>query len=50
LDLARRREPAGSVGKKLEAIRVAARYDFPASDMDDMLAEIEKGYASGPQP
>jgi len=50
LDLARRREPVGSVGKKLEAIRVAARYDFPASDMDDMLAEIEKGYASGPQP
>ncbi len=43
LDLARRREPVGSVGKKLEAVRVAARYDFPVSDMDDMLAEIEKG-------
>ena len=50
LDLARRREPVGSVAKKLEAIRSAARYEFPVSDIGDMLAEIEKGYASGPRP
>ena len=50
LELARRREPIGSAGKKLEAIRAAARYEFPVSDIDDMLAEIEKGYGTGPQP
>jgi hypothetical protein len=47
LDLARRREPATDVGKKLEAIRAAVRYDFPSGDIADMLAEIESGYGSG---
>ena len=50
LEVARRREPLGSVGKKLEVIRAAARYDFPVSDIDGMLAEIERGYSTGPQP
>jgi hypothetical protein len=49
LDLARRREPLGSVTKKLEALRVAAKYEFPVSDIDEMLAEIEQGYGSGNQ-
>lgn len=49
LELARRREPLGSVGKKLEVIRAAARHDYPVSDIDGMLAEIEKGYGMGPQ-
>ena len=43
LDLARRREPAGGVGKKLEVVRAAARYDYPSGDIGDMLAEIESG-------
>ncbi|MGA8762731.1 MAG: hypothetical protein WB562_07690 [Candidatus Sulfotelmatobacter sp.] len=47
---ARRREPLGDVEKKLEAIRTAARYESPTSDIDTMLAEIERGYSSGPQP
>jgi hypothetical protein len=47
---ARRREPLGDVEKKLEAIRAAARHEFPAGDIDSMLAEIERGYSSGPQP
>lgn len=47
---ARRREPQGDVEKKLEAIRTAARYESPTSDIDTMLAEIERGYSSGPQP
>jgi hypothetical protein len=47
LDLARRREPTTDVGKKLEAIRAAVRYDFPSGDIADMLAEIESGYGSG---
>ncbi len=50
LDLARRREPLGSVGKKLEAIRAAAKHEYPVSDIDDMLAEIEMGYGSGDRP
>jgi hypothetical protein len=33
------------VGKKLEVIR--ARHDFPSGDIDDMLAEIERGYGAG---
>jgi len=50
LDLARHREPAGSVSKKLEVIRAAARHDYPVSDIDGMLAEIEKGYGTGAHP
>jgi hypothetical protein len=50
LDLARRREPLGSVGKKLEVVRAAARNDFPVSDIGGMLAEIEKGYVPDEQP
>ena len=47
LDLARRREPITDVGKKLEIIRAAVRYDNPSGDIEDMLAEIESGYGSG---
>lgn len=50
LHLARRREPAGSIDKKLEAIRAAAKHEFPVSDIDDMLAEIERGYRSSDHP
>jgi hypothetical protein len=50
LDLARRREPLGDTGKKIAVIRAAAQHDYPTGDIDKMLAEIEKGYASGPQP
>ncbi len=44
LDAQRRREPVNSVSKKLEAIRTAAKFEFPTADIDQMLAEIEKGY------
>jgi hypothetical protein len=50
LEAARRKQPLGDVSKKLEVIRAAARHDFPTGDIDRMLAEIERGYASGPQP
>ena len=43
LELARRREPSGSVAKKLEAIRAAARNSYPTADIDRMLGEIEAG-------
>ena len=29
--------------KKLEAIRKAMEYSFPTGDIEDMLAEIERG-------
>ena len=45
LKLARRHE-LGTVGKKLEVIRAAARHEFPTSDIEGMLAEIVKGYAT----
>lgn len=48
LDLARRREPVGDVGKKLAAIRAAAQHQGPPSqDIGVMLAEIERGYETG---
>jgi hypothetical protein len=47
---ARRREPLGDVEKKLAAIRAAAKYESPTADIETMLAEIERGYLSGPQP
>jgi hypothetical protein len=50
LALARRREPLGDVEKKLAAIRAAARHESPTSDIDTMLAEIERGYFPGQQP
>ena len=50
LDLARRREPLGDIGKKLEIIRAATRYEYPVSDIGGVLAEIEKGFLTGPQP
>jgi len=45
LALARRQEPVASTGKKLEAVQKAARHGFPAGDIDQLLAEIESGYA-----
>ena len=50
LQRAQRSEPNENLGKKLEAVRRAAKYQYPTGDIDTMLAEIEKGYASGPQP
>jgi hypothetical protein len=41
---ARHHEPVGDVGKKLQVIRAAAKHEFPAADIDTMLAEIERGY------
>jgi len=40
-------KPITDVGKKLEIIRAAVRYDYPSGDIEDMLAEIESGYGSG---
>jgi hypothetical protein len=50
LSQVRRSEPSGSAGKKIEAIRAAARFEFPTADIDQMLAEIEGGYGVGTNP
>ncbi len=50
LALARQREPVGDTGKKLAVIRAAAQHEFPVSTIDQMLADIEKGYGTGPHP
>jgi len=48
LRAARRREPLGDVSSKITAVRLAARHAFPVSDIDEMLADIERGYL-GPE-
>jgi hypothetical protein len=47
---ARRSEPNREAASKLEAIRAAARMEFPTADIDRMLEEIELGYGSGVHP
>ncbi len=44
LRAARRREPLGDTGRKLDAVRQAARHGYPVADIDEMLADIERGY------
>ncbi len=45
LAAARRAESAGNAGRKLDAVRHAARHDFPTGPIGEMLAEIERGYS-----
>jgi hypothetical protein len=49
LAAARRKEPLGDAGKKLDVIRDAARHEFPTADIDEMLNQIERGYQAGPR-
>ena len=48
LAAARQQQPTGDVQSKFAAIREAAQYNFPAPDIEQMLAEIEQGYLPGP--
>jgi hypothetical protein len=41
---ATRHQPIEDTGKKLAAIRTAARHAFPTADVEHMLAEVEAGY------
>jgi len=47
LALARRQEPLGAGGKKLDVIRAASRHEYPTADIDRILEEIESGYSAG---
>lgn len=42
---ARRRVSGASPGKKRDAIRDATAHAFPTADIDDILADIDRGYA-----
>ena len=44
---ARREEPTSDARRKLAVVREAARGTYPTADIDRMLAEIERGYATG---
>jgi hypothetical protein len=46
LRAAAREQPAASKEGRLAAVRAAARHRFPTADIEGMLAEIERGYAS----
>ena len=43
---ARGRESGGDLDSKLRAVRSAARHEFPTADIEEMLAEIERGYGA----
>ena len=47
LRAARRAQPLGDAGRKLDAVRAAVAHRFPAPDVDQMLDEIERGYRLG---
>lgn len=47
LRAARRDQPAAPADRKLAAVRAASRHTFPTADVDQMIAEIERGYGSG---
>jgi hypothetical protein len=44
LDVACIRRTPADIAKKLEGIRLSARNCYPTADIEDMLAEIERGY------
>lgn len=48
LRAAAREAGAGDPARKLAALRRASQYSFPAPDIDEMLAEIERGYEDLP--
>jgi hypothetical protein len=45
---ARRHQPEGDLETKLRAVRTAVRHEGPTADIDEMLAEIERGYSGRP--
>ena len=47
LRAARRSEPGTDAKKKLATVRSAAGQAFPTADVDQMLAEIERGALGG---
>ncbi len=50
LRAARAQQPVRRPEDKLRAIRAAAKHSFPTGDIDQVLADIERGYAQGDDP
>jgi len=50
LRAARKRQPAKDAARKLDVIRNAYQYRFPAPPIEQMLQEIERGYLSDGPP
>lgn len=44
LRAARHHEPRTDARKKIEIVRAAAQHSFPTGDIQQVLAEIERGY------
>jgi hypothetical protein len=45
LRAARRESSAVDPARKLASVRASLRHEFPTADIEQMLAEIERGYA-----
>ena len=45
LRAARRHGPGGDATRKLESVRAAVRHSFPTAGVEEMLADIERGYS-----
>lgn len=50
LRAARAQQPSRRTDEKLKALRAAAAHGYPTADVDQMLAEIERGYGGGGAP
>jgi hypothetical protein len=50
LGIVRPRGPSAGLAKKLKAIRVAARHEYPTAGVDSMFSEIESGYRRDSNP
>jgi hypothetical protein len=47
---ARKEEPVTDSRRKIAMVREAARGAWPTADIDQMLAEIERGYSTDSEP
>ena len=47
LRAARREYPSLEAGRKIQVVREAVTHRYPSADMDDLLRDIESGYAGG---
>jgi len=50
LRAARAQQPLRRVEDKLRTLRAATGHAYPTADIDQMLAEIERGYGAGEPP
>jgi hypothetical protein len=48
LRAAKAEEPLADPRRKLQALRAATSHSFPTADIEEMLAQIERGYTEEP--